>query len=205
MPPRPARISPILQLIVATTVIRIAFAATTGLGVDESYMVTAGRVLSLGYFDHPPASWWLSWGSAHLFGTEAPWAVRLPFILLFALSQYLVWLTPFAALGASSRLRKAALALTVYLVLCFIPSTQILLAQHGLDPMGGSVGQAIEHIQATPSLPRFEGDVSVFFALQDWRYGCPNAVLKALAPDDATNIDAVVPAERHLTLVRPAD
>ncbi len=54
-------------------------------------MVTAGRVFSLGYFDHPPASWWLSWGAAHLFGTEAPWAVRLPFILLFAVSQILVW------------------------------------------------------------------------------------------------------------------
>lgn len=74
-----------------TTLIRLAFAATTGLGVDESYMVTSGRALSLGYFDHPPASWWLSWGAAHLFGTEAPWAVRLPFILLFALSQVLVW------------------------------------------------------------------------------------------------------------------
>lgn len=71
--------------------IRLAFAATTGLGVDESYMVTAGRVLSLGYFDHPPASWWLSWGASHLFGTEAPVVVRLPFILLFALSQALVW------------------------------------------------------------------------------------------------------------------
>jgi 4-amino-4-deoxy-L-arabinose transferase-like glycosyltransferase len=85
------RLSPIFQLIAGTTLIRLAFAATTGLGVDESYMVTAGRVLSLGYFDHPPASWWLSWGAAHLLGTEAPWAVRLPFILLFALSQFLVW------------------------------------------------------------------------------------------------------------------
>ena len=85
------RPSPILRLIAATTLIRLVFAATTGLGVDESYMVTSGRVLSLGYFDHPPASWWLSWGAFHLFGTEAPWAVRLPFILLFALSQLLVW------------------------------------------------------------------------------------------------------------------
>src|ERR1700674_1729641 len=85
------RLSPIFRLIVGTTVLRLAFAATTGLGVDESYMVTAGRALSLGYFDHPPASWWLSWGAAHLFGTEAPWAVRLPFILLFALSQGLMW------------------------------------------------------------------------------------------------------------------
>ena len=85
------RLSPIVWLIAGTTLVRLAFAATTGLGMDESYMVTAGRVPSLGYFDHPPASWWLSWGAAQAFGTEAPWAVRLPFILLFALSQVLVW------------------------------------------------------------------------------------------------------------------
>ncbi|MFL5251955.1 MAG: glycosyltransferase family 39 protein [Rhodopila sp.] len=54
-------------------------------------MIAAGRVLSLGYFDHPPASWWLSWGAAHLFGSEAPVVVRLPFILLFALSQWLTY------------------------------------------------------------------------------------------------------------------
>lgn len=85
------KFSPILRLIAVTTLIRLVFALTTGLGVDESYMVTAGRVLSLGYFDHPPASWWLSWGAAHLLGSEAAVVVRLPFILLFALSQFLVW------------------------------------------------------------------------------------------------------------------
>ena len=85
------RFSPIWRLIAGTTLIRLAFAATTGLGVDESYMVSAGRVLSLGYFDHPPASWWLSWAAIHILGSEAPVAVRLPFILLFALSQFLVW------------------------------------------------------------------------------------------------------------------
>lgn len=89
--PHSMKFSPILRLIAATTLIRLAFAAATGLGVDESYMVTAGRVLSLGYFDHPPASWWLSWGASHLLGTEAPIVVRLPFILLFALSQFLIW------------------------------------------------------------------------------------------------------------------
>ncbi len=85
------RVAPIVWLVCATTLVRIGFAATTGLGVDESYMVTAGRVLSLGYFDHPPASWWLSRGAAHLFDTEAPIAVRFPFILLFAVSQVLAW------------------------------------------------------------------------------------------------------------------
>ena len=54
-------------------------------------MVAAGRVFRLGYFDHPPASWWLSWGAAHLLGSEAPIVVRLPFILLFALSTWLMF------------------------------------------------------------------------------------------------------------------
>src|ERR1700727_114566 len=85
------RLSPIFLLVAVTTLLRLGFAATTGLGVDESYMVAAGRVLSLGYFDHPPISWWLSWCAAHLFATESPLAVRLPFILLFALSQLLMW------------------------------------------------------------------------------------------------------------------
>jgi hypothetical protein len=85
------RVAPIVWLVCVTTLVRIAFAVTTGLGVDESYMVTAGRVLSLGYFDHPPAAWWLSRGAAQLFGTEAPVAVRLPFIGLFAVSQVLMW------------------------------------------------------------------------------------------------------------------
>lgn len=81
--------SPLASLILLTSIIRLFFAWAIGLGVDESYMVAAGRVLSLGYFDHPPVSWWLSWGAAHLFGTEAPIAVRLPFIALFALSTWL--------------------------------------------------------------------------------------------------------------------
>src|SRR5262249_21570395 len=77
--------------ILVTTALRLAFAASLGLGVDESYMVAAGRVLSLGYYDHPPAAWWLSWCAAHLFGSEAPVVVRLPFIALFALSTWLMY------------------------------------------------------------------------------------------------------------------
>ncbi|HET6239206.1 MAG TPA: hypothetical protein VFE41_30270, partial [Acetobacteraceae bacterium] len=67
----------VLLLILIATAARFGFGSALGLGVDESYMVAAGRTLSLGYFDHPPASWWLSWGAAHLLGTEAPIAVRL--------------------------------------------------------------------------------------------------------------------------------
>jgi 4-amino-4-deoxy-L-arabinose transferase-like glycosyltransferase len=80
----------IFILILITTALRLAFAAATGLGVDESYMVATGRSFSFGYFDHPPAAWWLSLAAAHLTGSEAPVVVRLPFILLFALTSWLM-------------------------------------------------------------------------------------------------------------------
>ena len=78
-------------LIAAGAVLRLALAAALGLGIDESYMIAAGRTLRLGYFDHPPLSWWLSSGIAHLTGSEADWVVRLPFIALFALSTWLMF------------------------------------------------------------------------------------------------------------------
>src|SRR4051794_29755444 len=71
--------------------VRLALAAALGLGIDESYMVSAGRSLQAGYFDHPPISWWLSAGMAQLAGSEAAWVVRLPFIALFAVSTALIW------------------------------------------------------------------------------------------------------------------
>lgn len=78
-------------VILAGTAARLALAASLGLGVDESYMVAAGRALHLGYFDHPPVSWWLAAGAARLFGSEAAWVVRLPFIAMFTLSTCLMF------------------------------------------------------------------------------------------------------------------
>ena len=80
----------IILLILITSALRLAFAAAIGLGVDESYVVSAGRTLSLGYFDHPPAVWWLSWAATHLAGSETPIVARLPFILLFAVTTWLM-------------------------------------------------------------------------------------------------------------------
>lgn len=90
------RAHPVLMLIVAATALRLVLAALLGLGIDESYMVVAGRgPLAWGYFDHPPMSWWMARGMADLAGTEAALVVRLPFIALFALSSALM-----AQLGA---------------------------------------------------------------------------------------------------------
>jgi hypothetical protein len=90
-PARPDPASAVLAIIAGSFVLRLAFAAATGLGVDESYMVAAGRHLQLSYFDHPPLGWWLAWAAAHLLGSDAPIAVRLPFILLFSASIWLMY------------------------------------------------------------------------------------------------------------------
>jgi Dolichyl-phosphate-mannose-protein mannosyltransferase len=78
-------------LISATLLARLLFAVSLGLGVDESYMVAAGRKLQLSYFDHPPVAWWMAWGMAHLTGSESAAIVRLPFIALFALTTFLMY------------------------------------------------------------------------------------------------------------------
>ena len=100
----------LLFLLLTATAIRLLFAAALGLGVDESYMVASGRYLAWGYFDHPPASWWLAWGAAHLFGTQAPIVVRLPFIALFALSTWVMF-----RLGAAIADERAGLWAAVLL------------------------------------------------------------------------------------------
>jgi hypothetical protein len=71
---------------------RVLFAGTIGLGVDESYAVSSARQVSLSYFDHPPLSFWLAGGFARLTGSEWPVVVRLPFILLFAGSTWIMYL-----------------------------------------------------------------------------------------------------------------
>ena len=81
----------VAALILATFLARLLFAASLGLGIDESYMVAAGRKLQLSYFDHPPIAWWMAWGAAHLTGSESAFFVRLPFIALFALTTFLMY------------------------------------------------------------------------------------------------------------------
>jgi 4-amino-4-deoxy-L-arabinose transferase-like glycosyltransferase len=84
------RVSPLLLLILATTLIRLAMGWALGLGIDETYMVAASRHLELSYYDHPPIAWWLTHAAMALSGSQAPVIVRLPFILLFALSTWLM-------------------------------------------------------------------------------------------------------------------
>jgi 4-amino-4-deoxy-L-arabinose transferase-like glycosyltransferase len=81
----------VLAIILLATAVRIAFAGAIGLGIDESYMVAAGRTLSWSYFDHPPLSWWLARGAALAAFSEQPLVVRLPFLVLFAFTTWFVY------------------------------------------------------------------------------------------------------------------
>src|SRR5438128_1964483 len=102
-------------LIFATFLARWLFASALGLGIDESYMVAAGRKLQLSYFDHPPIAWWIAWAAAHLTGSESPVVVRLPFIALFAVTTFLMYrvtsalFSPQAGLWAAIVLNAAPL------------------------------------------------------------------------------------------------
>ncbi len=79
-----------VRVIVIATALRLVTAGLLPLGVDESYAVVVSRQLSLSYFDHPPAVFWLSHAAAAL-GGETPFAQRWPFVLLFALTCWMLF------------------------------------------------------------------------------------------------------------------
>lgn len=115
----------LVGLILATFLARLLFASALGLGIDESYMVAAGRRLQLSYFDHPPIAWWLAWGAAHLAGSDSAIVVRLPFITLFALTTVLMYRLTATLFGASAGL-WAALVLNLAPVLGVTAGTWVL-------------------------------------------------------------------------------
>ena len=55
---------------------------------------------------------------------------------------YVLWLLPLAAVGANLRVRRAALAVTVFLVLTFLPATGILSGRLHVNPMSSPADRA---------------------------------------------------------------
>src|SRR6202035_2722083 len=99
----------VAALILGMFLARLVFSAALGLGIDESYMVAAGRKLQLSYFDHPPIAWWMAWAAAHLTGSESPVVVRLPFIALFAVTTFLMYRLTSALFGPEAGLSAAVM------------------------------------------------------------------------------------------------
>ncbi len=73
----------------------------------------------------------------------AGWStVALMASLSWLMPWYVIWLLPLAALAGSVRLRRTALAATAFLILSFMPATNLYMHAHGINPLGSSVGQA---------------------------------------------------------------
>jgi hypothetical protein len=62
-----------------------------------------------------------------------------------------IWLAPLAALSTSPRLRRATLVLTVFLVVTFMPATQIIMQSQGFNPLNTPAGKASAKLQKTLS------------------------------------------------------
>ena len=73
----------------------------------------------------------------------AGWStVALMASLSWLMPWYVIWVLPLAALSSSVRLRRTAVALTVFLIVSFMPATNLFMGAHGINPLGSSVGQA---------------------------------------------------------------
>jgi len=81
--------------------------------------------------------------------SRAGWATfALIASLAWVMPWYVIWLLPLAALGTSQRLRRTAVALTVFLVLVFLPSSTKFWNLINFNPLSGSAGQASSSLQA---------------------------------------------------------
>lgn len=149
-PPRPYDFErperAVLVLIGAFLVFRLMLAASLGLGVDETYTLATARDLSLSYFDHPPLHYWLIHALMPILGDGR--AARLPFVLLFAGSSWLLFALTRQLFGAQAGVRAVlALNLSAFFTLSgggvvpdgplqfFLLATALVLAR-GLFPAG---------------------------------------------------------------------
>ena len=81
--------------------------------------------------------------------SHAGWAtVALIASLAWVMPWYVIWVLPLAALGSSVRLRRTALALTVFLVITFLPSSGKIWGLAHFNPLSGSAGQASLNLQS---------------------------------------------------------
>ncbi|WP_284391825.1 glycosyltransferase family 39 protein [Devosia yakushimensis] len=80
-----------LILIGLALLFRLWGATAIGFGTGEAYYASSARELHLSYFDQPPLSLWIIWATMKLTGSEAVWLLRLPFVLMFVVTSFLVY------------------------------------------------------------------------------------------------------------------
>jgi hypothetical protein len=78
-----------LAIVASFLAARLVFACLLGPGIDESYTLAISRDLRLSYFDHPPLHQWIAHYATLALGEGI--ATRLPFILLFAATGWILY------------------------------------------------------------------------------------------------------------------
>ncbi len=99
---RLARLTPpqiVILFIVLGALVRIPATSQFGLDFDGVYSTVIARQWAWSYFDHPPMHYWLVHLASSLLGTDAPWAVRIPYMLLHAGSTWLLFRIASRAFG----------------------------------------------------------------------------------------------------------
>ena len=137
------------SIIAAFLAVRIVLMLAVGFGNDEAYTLAGARTLRLSYFDHPPLHIWLAHLASLLVG-ETLW-VRLPFVLLFAGTGWLLFLVTRHLYGARAAVWSVlALNLSIFftvsaggwivpdgiLIFCLLAAVLALLPV--LIPTGGN-------------------------------------------------------------------
>jgi glycosyl transferase family 87 len=80
--------------------------------------------------------------------TAAGWAtLALIASLSWLMPWYVLWVLPLAALASSVALRRATLALTVFLVLTFVPNLWVFLEHHHINPLRSPAGRTAVALQ----------------------------------------------------------
>jgi hypothetical protein len=115
----------VLILIAGTSLLRLVFAGSLGLGIDEAYTVATSRQLQMSYFDHPPLAWWMTWVARAVTGSETPVLVRLPFIAAFGLTTWFTYCLARLLYGLRAGL-WAAVAVNLPPVIAWTSGTWVL-------------------------------------------------------------------------------
>jgi len=87
-----------VALIAASLILRTVLALTLGLSADESYGISVAHDLLPAYFDHAPLSYWIIHAFLPVLGDGR--ALRLPFVLMFAGTAWLLFLQTRQLFGA---------------------------------------------------------------------------------------------------------
>jgi hypothetical protein len=75
--------------------------------------------------------------------SAAGWAtLALIASLSWLMPWYLLWVLPLAAVATSARLRKATHAMTLFLVLTFVPNLWVYMEHHHISPLRSPTGRA---------------------------------------------------------------